>query len=44
MTLAAGTVPVLLKVYNTRADWGFIFRITDQAGDPLKGLEYRIEP
>jgi hypothetical protein len=42
--LAAGVTPVLIKVCNNRKDWGFIFRLTDAGGKPLRGVEYRLTP
>ena len=44
VTLPAGTTPVLLKVCNGGGQWGFVFRITDQAGHPLKKVEYSLAP
>jgi hypothetical protein len=39
----AGSTPVLIKVCNNRKDWGFIFRLTDTGGEPLRDVEYRLD-
>ncbi len=44
LDLKAGATPILLKVCNNKLDWAFIFRITDQNGDPVPGLTYRLTP
>jgi hypothetical protein len=40
----ASTTPVLLKVCNLKSDWGFIFRLTDAEGRPVRDLEFRLAP
>ncbi len=40
VTLKAGRSAILLKVCNNKKDWGFIFRITDPAGRPLRNLRF----
>jgi hypothetical protein len=42
--LPKGTTPILLKACNGEADWGFILRITDDAGNPFNDLEYSLQP
>lgn len=44
LTLPAGTTPILLKVCNNRKDWGFIFRITDAQGAPLRDVTFQLKP
>ncbi|MCP4640741.1 MAG: hypothetical protein GY851_09925, partial [bacterium] len=40
--LKKGTTQVLLKVCNGALNWGFVFRITDAAGNPVEGLGYSV--
>lgn len=44
VTLPAGTTPILMKVCNHRRDWGFVLRITDADGKPVKGLKVTTRP
>ena len=44
VTLPAGTTPVLLKICNGELNWGFVFRITDEEGRPIKELRYTVAP
>ncbi len=44
VTLPQGTTPILLKVSNGELNWGFVFRITDADGRPLKGLRFSATP
>jgi len=44
VTLPEGTTPVLLKICNGQVNWGFVFRITDQEGRPIKDLRYTVAP
>lgn len=39
--LEKGENTVLIKVCNTERSWGLYLRITDDKGDPLKGLTFR---
>jgi hypothetical protein len=39
-TLPKGTSTILIKVCNSRLDWGFVFRITDEDGKPAEGLAF----
>jgi hypothetical protein len=39
--LAKGENTVLIKVCNTERSWGLYLRITDDRGDPLKGLKFQ---
>lgn len=38
VSLSAGVTPVLIKVCNDRRDWGFVLRITDRDGKPVRGV------
>jgi len=40
VTLPAGTTPILLKIGQHQREWGFFFRITDAAGNPLPSLRF----
>jgi hypothetical protein len=42
--IPAGWTPVLLKVSNTEHGWGFYFRVTDQQGNPCKGVKCALSP
>jgi hypothetical protein len=42
--LPRGTTPILLKVSNRLFNWGFVFRITDQRGHPLRDLQWSLAP
>ena len=42
--LPKGTTPLLLKITNNQANWGFVLRITDQQGRPLRNLVFRLSP
>lgn len=39
-TLPAGTTPILLKVCNGEANWGFVFRMTDLKGNLMNDLQF----
>jgi len=40
VTLAKGTTPILMKVCNGEGNWGFVFRITNREGLPLRNLRF----
>ncbi len=40
VTLPAGRSRILLKVSNLGGNWGFCFRITDNKGDRIPGLDF----
>ncbi len=40
--LPRGTTPVLLKVTNNQGNWGFVFRVTDLKGHPLRNLNFSL--
>ncbi len=42
--LPKGTTPVLLKVCNGVRNWGFVFRLTDRQGRPLRDVKFSVEP
>jgi len=42
VTLPAGTSKILLKISNASLNWGFVFRITDEKGAPLRSLTYSL--
>jgi hypothetical protein len=42
-SLPAGTTPILLKVCNNKKDWGFIFRITDREGRPVRKTSFGLK-
>jgi hypothetical protein len=42
-TLKKGTNPILIKACNGQLDWGFVFRITDEKGNPIEGLKVELE-
>jgi hypothetical protein len=42
--LPRGTTPLLIKVTNGLKNWGFVLRLTDAQGRPLKGVRFRLEP
>ena len=42
--LAKGSTPVLLKITNNLGNWGFVFRITDKQGRPLRNLKFELSP
>ena len=42
--LPKGTTPVLLKITNNLANWGFVFRITDKQGRSLTNLKFSLSP
>lgn len=42
--LGKGTTPILVKVCNNKRDWGFVLRITDRDGKPVKGLNVGTKP
>lgn len=42
--LPRGTTPLLIKVTNGLRNWGFVLRLTDAQGRPLKGVRLRLEP
>jgi len=44
VTIPAGTTPILLKVCQTKGNWGFYFRITDASGQPLRGVRFSAQP
>lgn len=44
VTLPKGTTPILLKVSNAKNDWGFVFRITDEKGQPVRDLKFSPAP
>jgi len=44
VTLPQGKSPILVKVCNGLGQWGFIFRITDTDGMPLKDIRYTLQP
>jgi hypothetical protein len=44
VTIPAGTTPILLKVCQTKGNWGFYFRITDASGQPLRGVRFSTSP
>lgn len=41
VVLHAGANPLLIKVTNANADWGFYLRVTDEAGKGIPDLEFR---
>jgi hypothetical protein len=42
--LPEGTTPILLKICNGQLNWGFVFRITDAQGRPLRDLRFGVTP
>ena len=42
--LAKGTTPILLKITNNLHNWGFVFRLTDPQGRPLKNVKFSLSP
>jgi hypothetical protein len=44
VTLPAGSSKILLKISNASLNWGFVFRITDGKGEPLRDLLYSLHP
>ena len=42
--LPKGTTPVLVKVTNNLRKWGFVFRLTDTRGHPLKNVKFSLSP
>lgn len=42
VTLPAGTTPILVKVCNGVNNWGFVFRMTDEAGRPITDLKFSL--
>jgi hypothetical protein len=44
VNLPSGTTPILIKVCNNKRDWGFVLRITDRDGKPVKGLTVGTKP
>jgi hypothetical protein len=42
--LPKGTTPILLKITNSLHKWGFVFRLTDPQGRPLKNLKFSLSP
>ena len=40
--LEKGENTVLIKICNTEFNWGLYLRITNNQGEPLKGLTYRL--
>lgn len=44
VTIPAGTMPILVKVSNKGRYWGFVLRITDDAGQPMNDLQFSLAP
>ncbi len=44
VTLPEGTTPILLKITNGLLNWGFVFRITDAKGEPIRDLKFSTAP
>ena len=42
VTLPKGESQILLKVSNLGGNWGFCFRITDDKGNKIQGLHYKL--
>ncbi len=42
-TLPKGVSTILLKISNGQLNWGFVFRITDETGRPIRDLEFSIQ-
>ena len=42
ITLPKGTTPILLKICNGELNWGFVFRITDAQGRPIRDLQFTV--
>lgn len=38
--LPKGTTPLLVKITNNRRNWGFVLRLTDARGRPLKNVTF----
>jgi hypothetical protein len=43
VTLPKGESAILLKICNQGSNWGFCFRITDENGDKISGLNFSLE-
>ncbi len=44
VTIPKGTSPILLKVCNGVHNWGFVLRITDEKGRPIRSLRFHARP
>jgi hypothetical protein len=42
--LPKGTTPLLLKITNNLSNWGFILRVSDLQGQPLRNLKISLSP
>ena len=42
--LPKGTTPILVKITNALHNWGFVLRLTDSKGHPLKNLKFSLAP
>ena len=42
-TLKKGKNPILIKACNGQLDWGFVLRITDEEGNPVKDLKVELD-
>jgi hypothetical protein len=42
--LPKGTTPLLVKITNNRLNWGFVLRLTDSKGRPLKNVKFSLSP
>jgi hypothetical protein len=42
--LPKGTTPILLKITNDEKNWGFVFRMTDLQGRPLRNVKISVRP
>lgn len=42
VTLPEGKAPILIKICNGVAKWGFVFRITELDGRPAEGLKFSV--
>jgi hypothetical protein len=39
-----GTTPILLKITNNLHNWGFVLRVTDTRGRPLRNVKLSLSP
>ncbi|MBI3119577.1 MAG: DUF1080 domain-containing protein [Candidatus Hydrogenedentes bacterium] len=44
IALPAGTMPILVKVCNGTGNWGFVLRLSDRQGQPLRSLSFSPVP
>ncbi len=42
--LPKGTTPILLQITNNLHNWGFVFRLTDPQGRPLRSVKFSLPP